>query len=327
MTTGSAHMRRATMGAVTELGCRPLLVIGDGNPDLVVRSGDVTPRFGQAEMLVDHADLVMGGSATIMACGAARLDVPTSFVGVVGDDFFGRFVIDTLNERSVSTEHVVVDPATPTGLSVILSSPADRAILTRLGTIPALRAEMIDPDWFPVCGHLHAASFFLLPDLASGLAAVFRRARDAGCTTSLDTNWDPSERWNGVREVLDVTDVFFPNENELQAVGGDKDLGMAAESLAAHGCLIAVKCGSTGGRLWGPGGLALSAAPPNVDVVDTTGAGDSFDAGFLAAWLRGRELDECLRAAVVAGSLSTRGAGGIGTQATWTELAAVAELG
>jgi ribokinase len=302
------------------------MVIGDGNPDLVVRAGDVVPRFGQAEMLVDSANLVMGGSATIMACGAARLGVPTSFLGVVGDDLFGTFVLDTLAERGVDIAHVVIDPTTPTGLSVILSGPTDRAILTQLGTIPQLRADMIDVSQSPTHGHLHAASFFLQPDLASGLAALFNAARKHGCTTSLDTNWDPAEQWTGVAEVLEFTDVFFPNENEINAITGEADLDRAAEALISHGCIVAAKCGAAGGRVWAPDGAAFTCAPPPVDVVDTTGAGDSFDAGFLAAWLRGGELDQCLNAAVIAGSLSTRGPGGIGSQATWAELAHAAGL-
>jgi hypothetical protein len=86
-----------------------LLVLGDANPDLIVR-GDVIPEFGQAEKLVDGADLVIGGSGAIAACGAARLGLRVAFSGVVGDDVFGRFMLDALAERGVDTTGLVVDP-------------------------------------------------------------------------------------------------------------------------------------------------------------------------------------------------------------------------
>src|SRR5881296_1376772 len=93
-----------------------LLVLGDANPDLIVR-GDVTPEFGQAEKLVDQASLVIGGSGAIAACGAARLGLRVAFAAVVGEDVFGRFMLDALAERSVDTSGVLVDTSRSTGLS------------------------------------------------------------------------------------------------------------------------------------------------------------------------------------------------------------------
>src|SRR5512145_395653 len=120
-----------------------LLVLGDANPDLVL-TGDVVPEFGQIEKLVDGAHLVIGGSGAITACAAARLGLRTAFVGVVGDDLFGRFMLDALRERGVETSGSVVDPERATGLSVILSSRDDRAILTSEGTIAELRGDLVD---------------------------------------------------------------------------------------------------------------------------------------------------------------------------------------
>src|SRR6266508_2942596 len=120
-----------------------LLVLGDANPDLIVR-GDVAPEFGQAEKLVDRADLVIGCSGAIAACGAARLGLRVAFSGVVGEDVFGRFMLDALAERDVDTQGLVVDPSRPTGLSVVLSKGGDRATPTRLGAMPRLREGLID---------------------------------------------------------------------------------------------------------------------------------------------------------------------------------------
>lgn len=292
-----------------------LLVVGDANPDLVLR-GDVVPRWGQAEQLLAAADLVLGGSAAIMACGAARLGVPTALLAAVGADLYGDFVRSALAARGVDTSRLcTVDK--PTGLSVILSAH-DRAILTLTGAIGALRPSDIIFDGY---AHLHVASYFLQPMLASGLADVFARARAAGVGTSLDTNWDPAQRWTGVREVLAYTDLFLPNEAELVAVTGIDDVETAAVELVRGGTTVALKAGAAGGVAWWPGGSCRRSGP-TVSVVDTTGAGDSFDAGFLAGRLRGLPVPECLAMAVAAGSLSTRAAGGTAAQPTAAELTA-----
>ncbi|WP_432987583.1 carbohydrate kinase family protein [Dactylosporangium sp. CA-233914] len=296
-----------------------VLVVGDANPDLVLR-GDVRPRFGQEEQLLDAADLVLGGSAAITAMGCARLGLRTGLLAAVGDDVFGSFVRERLAERGV--ELLVPDHAQakePTGISVILSAPGDRAILTLSGAIPLLRPADVTDELIKDSRHVHVASLFLQPGLQEGLADVFARARANDTGTSLDTNWDPSGRWSGLEEILAVTDVFLPNAAELLAVSKAGNLHEAAAKLVAAGTTVVLKDGARGGRVWWPGGEA--AAPGlSVDVVDTTGAGDSFNAGFLAARLGGEALPEAVAWAARAGSLSTRAAGGTAAQPERDEL-------
>jgi ribokinase len=307
-----------------EPGSRPwdALVVGDANPDLVLR-GDVVPRFGQAEQLLTGAALVPAGSAGIVASGLARLGAVTALAAHVGTDLFGDLMLARLAERGVDTSLITRHTDTPTGLSVILSAPDDRAILTLPGTIPLQRGETIDDDVLARVRHVHVASWFLIPELAAGAGELFRRAHQAGATTSLDTNWDPAERWHGVLDVLPEVDVFLPNAAELAAISQD-DAESAGARIAASGTVVAVKAGVDGGVCWSAHGR-VTAAPPPVDVLDTTGAGDSFDAGFLAGWLAGHPVTQCLRWAVTAGALSTRAAGGTHAQATAAELAAALE--
>jgi sugar/nucleoside kinase (ribokinase family) len=294
-----------------------VLVVGDANPDLLLR-GDVRPRFGQAEQLLTAADLVLGGSAAITAAGCARLGLRTALLASVGDDVFGRMVRDALDERGV-TLLAADGRGEPTGITVVLSEKDDRGMLTLLGTITALRPSDVTDELLSRARHVHVASLYLQPALAAGLAGVFARARQTGLTTSLDTNWDPSEKWESIAEILAHTDVFLPNANELLAITGVDTPDAAAARLVGDGTTVVMKDGARGARAWWPGGS--SAAPGRaVDVVDTTGAGDSFNAGFLAARLSGHDLGESLRWAAVAGSLSTRAAGGTAAQATTAEL-------
>src|SRR5690606_16701964 len=139
------------------------------NPDLVLRGEDVEPRFGQTEKMVDSAELTIGSSSAIMACGAARLGLRTAFLGVVGDDPFGRFMLDAMTARDVDTTYCVVEPSLETGISVILSRDADRAILTHLGAISALRAEQVDRSLFDRSRHVHVGGYFLLDALRPDL--------------------------------------------------------------------------------------------------------------------------------------------------------------
>jgi sugar/nucleoside kinase (ribokinase family) len=294
-----------------------ILVAGEINPDLIL-TGDVTPEFGQVEKLVDSAFLTIGSSSAIFACGAARLGLRVAFIGVCGDDTFGHFILDELSGRGVDITSVIIDPALQTGLSVILNRPigsvrGDRAILTHLGAIDCLRAEQVTDDLLRQARHLHIASYFLQTALQPGLPDLFQRAHNLGLTTSLDTNWDPSAAWYAFDKLLDRVDVFLPNENEAMALTGASIVEAAADALGLKCSLVAVKLGARGALACHGEDVARVKALP-VQVVDTVGAGDSFDAGFLSAWLNGWNLEKALRLGVVCGSLSTRAAGGTSAQ-------------
>lgn len=289
-----------------------LLVAGEINPDLIL-SGDVNPVFGQVEKLVESAALVIGSSSAIFACGAARLGLKVAFIGVCGEDLFGRFMREALAWRGVDVAPVIVDPQQQTGLSVILARRTDRAILTHPGALAALRADQVTDDLLAQARHLHVASYFLQSALRPGLPDLFRRAHGLGLTTSLDTNWDPAGEWRGLDELLPLTDVFLPNENEALAITRSNSAGEALQRLGCLAGTVAVKRGREGAL--GCRGEQMASAPSmRVEVVDTIGAGDTFDAGFLYGWLNGWRLEKCLRLGVACGSLSTRQAGGTAAQ-------------
>ena len=295
-----------------------LLVVGEVNPDVVVRAADPRPAFGQVERWVDAIELVIGSSSVIFACGAARLGLRVAMAGVVGDDALGRFMLGAMAERGIETGAVRIDPAVPTGASVILSGPTDRAILTARGTMPLLRAADVPPALVARARHLHVGSFFLLDAARPDLPALFAAARAGGATTSLDCNWDPREGWDGgIRALLAETNVFLPNAAEATRLTGIADVEAAARALVALGPrVVAVKLGADGALAVTADGAAARCPVLAIDPVDTTGAGDSFDAGFLAGWLAGRSLAACLALGVACGSLSTRGVGGTAAQPT-----------
>jgi sugar/nucleoside kinase (ribokinase family) len=185
-----------------------ILVAGEINPDLIL-SGDVAPAFGQVEKLVESANLTIGSSSAIFACGAARLGLKVAFIGKCGDDVFGRFMLEEMSKRGVEIGNVIRVPDGSTGLSVILNRGVDRAILTHPGLIPALSADDIPDSLLRQARHLHVASYFLQDALRPGLPRLFERARSLGLSTSLDTNYDPSEAWSGVFDLLPLTNIFL----------------------------------------------------------------------------------------------------------------------
>ena len=317
-----------------------VLVLGEINVDLILAADEIRPVPGQ-ERLVDDMALTMGSSSVIFACGAARLGLRVGFVGVVGDDEFGRFMLQGMAARGIDVAPVVIAPALKTGITVSLSTPADRAMLTYAGAIAALTAEQVDDTLLEDARHVHVSSFYLQDGLRPGLPRLLAEARARGLSVSLDTGYDPRERWaGGLRETLAHVDVLLPNEIEAAAISGaagaivgaagaiagaadpERALGVLAQQVP----VVAVKLGAEG-SIAQKGQEVVRAAPPAVTPRDTTGAGDSFDAGFVHGFLEGWPLERTLRLACACGALATRVPGGTNGQPTLDEAWAAASGG
>ncbi|MFD7859998.1 carbohydrate kinase family protein [Streptomyces microflavus] len=301
-----------------------LLVIGDANPDVIVGPLTKPLAFDQRELLLDSGTMTLGGSAAITACGAARLGLRVAFAGRVGNDDAGRYVRDRLAARGVDIDALQIDDTLPTPLTVCVTRDEDRAILTSPGTLAAISTDDVPERLLSSARHIHAGSFFLMPRLAARLAGLFGAARDAGATTSLDTNDDPSGRWDPwvLAPVLEHTSVLLPNAYEVCRLAGvdpgPAHLSRAARSLAGHGPLVAVKNGADGAFCDDGTAVHTTTGIP-VRPRDTVGAGDSFDAGFITALLNGSSAGDALEVAAVCGALSTRRPGGTDSQPTWDE--------
>ena len=214
-------------------------------------------------------------------------------------------------------------------MTVSLSNDRDRAMVTYFGdTINAFDAAEI-PLEAAGARHVHMPSFYLHPRVQPGLAAAYARAHALGMTTSLDAGWDESGRWHdSLDAVLAHTDFFFPNESETEAITGEADPARGAAALAELGCNVVVKCGGTGSYYCARGSRDVQFYPAYATrVVDTTGAGDSFNAGFLHAYLNGREIPDCMRMGNAVGALSVQRAGGVQNCPTLAEAMRTIERG
>jgi ribokinase len=293
-----------------------VLSVSDMCVDLVL-TGNVRPQFGQVEQIIGAYFLELGGSANIFASQLAKLGARVGLVGWIGDDPFGNFCLQRMKTLGIDMSHVRVHSLLKTGLGVALAESEDRAILTYLGTIDAVKPSDLSNDLLESCRHWHIASYFLLESLRGFWVGWAQRCKAAGLTLSLDTNWDPANEWVGVMEMLPFVDVFLPNQNEAFALTGEKDVLRAARRLAKEGPLVVVKRGAEGAiaiagtKTWDMDLRLCDTAPDSLQVADTVGAGDNFDAGFIRGWLLRRDVPECLMLGHRCAVASLARAGGI----------------
>ncbi len=291
-----------------------MIVAGDSNADLLL-SGVPPLEIGK-EKLIEDASLVLGGSSSITAFNLSRLGAKVGFVGVIGADACGHFVRERLAWAGVDLGGLREVQSPKSGLTIWASRgtwgpSSKRAGLTYSGTIGVLQARHVASAYLTKAKHLHVGAYFFLSGLHAGAPALFRRARKLGLTTSLDCNWDPEERWeSNIRATLAHTDIFFPNDAEALRLTGKRTVRAAAEELIKLARVVAIKRGAEGVYLQSTLGSMEIPARKVQAVVDTTGAGDSFNAGFLEAYVRGEDLEICALAGVAAGARAVTKVGG-----------------
>ncbi|HUS04874.1 MAG TPA: sugar kinase [Bryobacteraceae bacterium] len=284
------------------------IIAGEANVDLIL-NGDAPFEFGK-EKLAMQMDLVVGGSSSITAFNLASLGTSVGFVGVLGKDAFGRFMEDSLRAAGVDLSALRHSKTEKTGLTIWHTVGGKRAGLTYPGTISMLRSRDVPGSYLQHSRHLHVGAYFLLENLHAGAAALFRRAKKLGLTTSLDCNYDPTEQWDShIRQVLRYTDVFLPNEIEAMKLTHAVTPEQAAHELGSLVPVVAIKLGAKGAYIHSAED-SFHAPALRSKVVDTTGAGDSFNAGFLSEYVRGSHLKVCARAGISAAARSITAVGG-----------------
>lgn len=284
-------------------------IAGELNLDLVLYG---LPRElpPEREIIACEMVLTLGGSSAIVAHNLAVLGNRVGFMSRVGSDSLAQMALDRLSDAGVDVSCVRRSVnATGSGLTVILHHGTWRNILTYLGTISQLTYEDLDLDYLCSARHFHLSSFFLQTVLRPRVAELFKTLKAAGLTISIDTNDDPDDRWHGVREVLPYVDVLLPNEREAMKISGEQELEGALARLAEVVPVVVVKLGPAG-AIARRGKEQFRGAPVRVHAVDTIGAGDNFDTGFVTQYIRGADLETCLTYGNLAGALSATKPGG-----------------
>jgi len=298
-----------------------IVVVGDINADLILTGLPSLPAFRELK----HAKgmkFTLGGSSAIFALNIARLGAATGFVGKVGKDHVGDFLLDALTTAGVDISRVVRDAALPTGICVSMSFPDDYAMVSYPGVRESFVLQEVDVDYVKQARHLHLSSFYLQPGLQPGCLELFRGARRAGLTTSLDPDHDPHEKWDsGMQQLLHEVDLFLPNEIEAARISETRELADAAKYFGGFSHTTIIKRGHDGVSVI-CGGRVTSVPAFQIHPVDTTGAGDSFDAGFIFQHLNRAPLQTCIAWGSACGAISTRALGGIDPFPTPSEVEA-----
>lgn len=282
-----------------------ITLIGNVNADLIVWEVVQLPPPGE-EWEVDRVELRPGGAAANSGLALAALGEAPRVVGSVGDDRVGAIVLDELVAAGVATRDIHMVEGESTGVSIAFEAPGrDRSFLTYSGCLATFEASMVPDDALAV-GTVLLGGYFLLPALrASGTADLLRRARAQGARTCFDSGWDPAG-WpastrDELRRLLPLVDVFLPNAAEAASITGADDPRAAAAILQAElppGGWAVVKLGREGCLACGPEGAEAASPAPTTTVLDSTGAGDAFNAGLLAALVDGADVPAALPFAV-----------------------------
>jgi sugar/nucleoside kinase (ribokinase family) len=261
-----------------------IAIVGNINADVIARSVVDVPAPG-TERVVDSIELRVGGAAANCALCLAALGVTSELVGSVGDDAVGRLLLDELVRGGVQVRSVTVSPGA-TGISIAAEAEhRDRSFLIALGSMQDFFRRSI-PDHALSARRVLVCGYFLLPALRGELRALLGEVKARGGETLLDTGWDPggwsAEARDEVLGLLPWVDVFLPNEAEAAAVTGEREVLDAARFLqATSGGWCVVKRGRHGALASGPEALEFRVEAPTVEALDTTGAGDAFNAGIL----------------------------------------------
>ncbi len=296
---------------------KKILVVGELNVDIILNQIHGLPVVGQ-EILADKMNLTMGSSSAIFASNIAMLGIDTSFCGMIGNDFFGQFILNELHGKSVDTTFVTQSTAVQTGATIVLNYDDDRANITYCGAMDKFNKSHIPFDSLSQFSHLHFSSYFLQKGIRSSITQLFKAAKKSGLTTSLDLQWDPANKWDFMyKECLPYVDVFLPNESEILLLAGEKNLDKAQKKIGEYAPLIITKRGKQGAVAYASGQITHAAPFPHSKFVDAIGAGDSFNAGFISKYLKDNALEECLRFGNLAGAINTTAAGGTSAFQSW----------
>ena len=288
-----------------------IIALGELNVDLILNQIEGEPEVGK-EKFAKQMTLTLGSSTAIFAANAAAIGAKVAFCGMIGDDSFGDLVETSLQKKGVDTRFLIRQNKYATGATICMSYDEDRANLTYQGAMDYMSLDDIDPEVFKQAKHIHISSIFMQSGVKRDLKKILELCKQNGVTTSLDSQWDPTEQWDiNLEEILPLVTVFMPNETELKFLTRSENLDEALEKIRPWVNAAVIKCGSKGSILMRKGQPdRKQAALLNKNVVDCIGAGDSFNSGFITRLAAGDDLARCQEYGNMTGAVNTTAAGG-----------------
>ena len=290
-----------------------VVALGELNVDLILNRIDGAPEVGKEKFCQDMI-LTLGSSTAIFAANAAALGTKVAFCGMIGNDSFGDLVEKSLKAKNVDTSYLVHQDKYATGATICLNYNEDRANVTYQGAMDFMGLKDVNKELFANTKHIHISSIFMQTALRKDILEILKLAKANGVTVSLDTQWDPAEKWElDYKQVLPLIDLFLPNEKELMCLTGSKTIEEGINKITPYINNAVIKCGNQGSLLIKKDGtMSLLKPYLNTNVVDAIGAGDSFNAGFISRFVKGDDLEVCQKYGNMTGAVNTTAAGGTG---------------
>ena len=287
-----------------------IVVVGELNVDLILTGLPSLPEMGSCKIAKDM-NFTLGSASAIFASNSSKLGLDIGFVGKIGDDELGEFILKNLRRSNIDISQIVKDKNEKTGICVSLSFPENYAMASYAGVRETLTLSDVDFNYLSKARHLHMSSYYLQTGIQKECVELFRKAKEMGLTTSLDPDSDPSGRWDeSIFEVLKYVDIFLPNENEARRISGCDTVEEALNRLNRTVNTVVIKTGKDG--VWiKTNDKIIHAGVFEVNVVDTTCAGDSFNSGFIYQYYKGSDIEKCVLWGSACAALSTTGSGGI----------------
>lgn len=285
---------------------KKICCIGSVTTDIIVSPVDALPPAGSLQK-VERTSVHVGGCASNAAIDLAKLGAPVRLICKVGADNFGDYVVQECKKAGVDTSGILKDPAVNTTTSVVcVNSQGERSFLYNPGSTSALRAEEVTAELLADCDIIFVGGAMLITAFdGAPCGKMFQKAREMGKFTVMDTAWDFDDRWMPkIQDALPGLDLFMPSYDEAVKLTGQKELDRIADTFFDLGVKqVIIKTGKDGAYL-APSREKRFVLPTygQIKPVDTTGAGDSFCAGFLCGLAQGWDFEQCGRFANAVGT-------------------------
>ena len=307
------------------MGNKKILVVGELNVDLILNNIEGFPKIGD-EIIANDMNLTLGSSSAIFASNISILGIDTSFCGMVGSDYFGEFIEKVLIDRGVDCSFLRKVKNKQSGVTVVMNYDQDRANVTYCGAMENLTIEDVPWDEIKQFDHLHFSNLFLQKNIKNDIVQLFKKAKDAGLTTSLDLQTDPEGAFDfDYAACLPFVDIFLPNKSELLGITKVESVKEALDKISPFANQVALKMGEKGSILVSNGKQTVEPGYSHSSFVDAIGAGDSFNAGFISKFLLGDPLIDCLKFGNLIGAINTTAAGGTGAFQSNSQLSKIAK--
>lgn len=298
------------------------MAIGNIVSDFVAAPVTRVPTWGELYSVEQPINLNIGGNAAIFSACASRLGLQAGLMGKIGDDEIGQVLLKKLKDASVDVSFVSLSRNKPTAATLVIANDTgERSFYHHIGANAEFGLGDVDFTSLYEAKALLLCSYFIMPDLDGDPAkTILKQAKENNMVTFFDVAWDPTGNWS-LDEILNYVDVFIPNEDEITRIMKKKDVADAIHELLDAGVqTVAVKLGSKGCYIENNEGEIIQLKAHNVKALDTTGAGDTFNAGFVYGILSGWDLDITARFANAAAAISVTKLGGATAAPTLNEV-------